>query len=91
MKHNIKIYNGLIFLHDNWDALKDKLFNWCKDNGDDRWQTDNDFVQYMYVNYFQDEPLTRQLYNLDDGNLILVIRFINEELTKMLADRILEA
>lgn len=78
MNQEIKTLQAAAWLTLNWDANRERVFEWFCKNGGTRWQ-DEEFRNYMHAEYFGkgSQPITLRLYNLDDDNAALLIRYLN--------------
>jgi hypothetical protein len=86
--YNIALLAGIYYLSIEWEDHREELYKYaCSQTYDDRWQMEW-FRNHMYDNYINvDRPITSRFYSLDDGNLILVIRFVQEVLMRGTAER----
>lgn len=80
MEYDVKILQGLAVLTDEWSRYKDVLFDFACMKGGERWARP-DFRHHMYVEYIKPiTPVTLRLFSLDDANVALLLRFVDEYL-----------
>ena len=86
--YDLRILEGIKELTLNWAVRKADFYEYaCSQSYDKRWQ-DPEFREHMFANYINTErPITDQLYNLDDGNLIVLLRYINNKLERYIRTR----
>lgn len=88
MTYNVALLAGIDCLSREWEIHREDFFKYaCSQTYDDRWQEEW-FKNHMYNNYINvDTPITSRFFSLDDGNIILVIRYVKEVLMRGTSER----
>ncbi|MBQ3712109.1 MAG: hypothetical protein II891_06915 [Bacteroidales bacterium] len=90
MTIDARIAYGIAILSTEWKLYRIDLYEYCRANGSERWQ-EREFGEHMWREYINvSEPITTRILSLDNENLELLIRFVDEYVVSGLADRIIE-
>lgn len=94
MTYEIKTLHAAAWLTLNWDANRERVFEWFCKNGSTRyarWQ-DEEFRNYMHAEYFGpgSRAITSRFFDLDDAHAALLIRYLNEVVGRNIMSRLVE-
>lgn len=85
-----RISFGIAMLSTMWTQHRTYLFEYCVAHGSERWQ-ERAFQQHMWREYINvSQPITTKILSLDNENLELLFRFVDQYVVSGLVDRIIE-
>lgn len=87
MIYDIKTLQGIAHLTTEWADRREDFYDYACSNGGERWAEES-FRSYMYFEYIKNEtPITLRLYSLDQGNLRILLDYVNNRLMSGMATR----